>query len=153
MKVFEIMTLDVGFCGLEDSLAKAAEIMWQKDCGIVPIVDAENRVVGMITDRDIAIAAATRNLKPSEIKSKEMIFREIAACEMNNNVKKVLKKMRRNRVKRLPVTSEKGELLGIISISDILLKASRKKSLRKKIFLTLKAIFAPVPIVLCEKGE
>lgn len=147
------MTLDVGFCGLEDSLAKAAEIMWQKDCGIVPIVDAENRVVGMITDRDIAIAAATRNLKPSEIKSKEMIFREIAACEMNNNVKKVLKKMRRNRVKRLPVTSEKGELLGIISISDILLKASRKKSLRKKIFLTLKAIFAPVPIVLCEKGE
>lgn len=153
MKVFEIMTLDVGFCVSDDSLAKAAEIMWQKDCGIVPVVDAENRVVGVITDRDICIAAATRNRKPSQIKACEMISRKIAACGMNDDIKTVLKKMRKNRVKRLPVVGEQGELLGIISISDILLKAAKKKSVRKQLFSTLKAISKRAPIVLCEKDE
>lgn len=147
------MTLDVGFCEFDDNLAKAAEIMWRKDCGIVPVLDAEKRVVGVITDRDICIATATRNLKPSEIKANEMIFRKVAACGMNDSLKKVLKKMRKNRVKRLPVTGDKGELLGVISISDILLKAAKKKSVGKQINSTLKAIAQPSPIVLCEKED
>lgn len=153
MKVFEIMTLDVGFCGLEDSLAKAAEIMWRKDCGIVPIVDAEKRVVGILTDRDICIATATRNLKPSEIMACEMISRKVSACQMNDDIKKVLRLMRKNCVKRLPVTGEQGELLGIISITDILLKAAKKKSVRKLLISTLKTIAKPAPIVLCEKND
>lgn len=151
MKVFEVMTIDAGFCLLEDSLTRAAEIMWQKDCGAVPVLDAEKRVAGMVTDRDLAIAAATRNQKISEIKAREMILREPVVCAADDNVKDVLRRMRKYKVRRLPVTNKAKELVGIVSLSDILLKAGEKKSVRKLLFSVFKAIAKPPPIVLREK--
>jgi CBS domain-containing protein len=151
MKVYEVMTIEVGFCLLEDNLTKAAEIMWQKDCGLVPVVDAEKHVVGVITDRDICIAAATRSQKTSQIKASEMNFRPVIVCAMEDDVKDVLRRMRKYKVKRLCVTNDNKELLGIISLTDILLKAGEKKSVRKLIFSTLNAIAKPAPIVLSEE--
>ncbi len=153
MKVFEVMTIEVGFCRPEDNLTNAAQIMWQKDCGIVPVVDAEKHVVGVITDRDIAIAAATRNQQTSQIKASEMNFRPPLVCAPEDDVKDVLRRMRKYKVKRLCVTNQDKELLGIISLSDILLKAGGKKSVRKLIFSTLDAIAKPAPIVLLEQSE
>lgn len=153
MKVFEVMTIDVGFCYADDNLTKAAQIMWEKDCGVVPVVDAEKRIVGVITDRDIAIAAATRNRRPSSIKAGEMYFRELKTCAMEDDVKDALKRMRKYKIRRLCVTNEDGELLGIVSLSDILVKAGEKKSVRKLIFSTLEAIAKPAPIVLEQQDE
>jgi CBS domain-containing protein len=153
MKVYEVMTIEVGFCLLEDNLTKAAEIMWEKDCGVVPVVDAENRVVGVITDRDICIAAASRSLKTSEIKTSEMNFRPVIVCVMEDDVKDVLRRMRKYKVKRLCVTNDNKELLGVISLTDILLKAGEKKSVRKLILSTLNAIAKPAPIVLRAETE
>ena len=153
MKVFEVMTNEVGFCRLEDNLTKAAEIMWRKDCGIVPVVTAENQVAGVITDRDICIAAATRSKKTSQIKASEMNLRPIIVCAAEDDVKDVLRRMRKYKVKRLCVTNDNKELLGIISLSDILLKAGDKKSVRKLIFSTLHAIIKPAPIVLRAETE
>ncbi len=144
------MTTDIGFCHLEDSLTKAAEIMWQKDCGVVPLVDEENKVVGMITDRDICIAAATRNQKTSDIKAKEMIRGEVFSCAATDDIETALKKMRKYQLKRLPITDETGELVGILSIADILLRGRNDKKLRKRIYSTLKAISTSRPIVLKE---
>ncbi len=153
MKVFEVMTIEVGFCRLEDDLTTAAQIMWEKDCGVVPVVDAENRVVGVITDRDICIAAATRNQQTSQIKASEMNFRAPVVCAIDGDVKDVLRRMRKYKVKRLCVTNQDKELLGIISLTDILLKAAEKKSVRKLVFSTLNAIAKPAPIVLQEEIE
>ena len=151
MKVFEVMTIDVGFCALQDNLTKAAQIMWEKDCGIVPVVDEQKRVVGVITDRDIAIAAASRNRRTSSIKAGEMNFSPVKVCAMQDDLKDVLRRMRKYKIKRLCVTNQENELLGIISLSDILLKAGEKKSVRKLIFSTLNAIARPAPIVLEEQ--
>lgn len=153
MKVFEVMTIDVGFCHPEDTLTRVAQIMWEKDCGVVPVVTAEKRVVGVITDRDIAIAAATRNRRTSSIRAGEMNFRALKTCAPEDDVKDVLKRMRKYKIRRLCVTDKDNELHGIISISDILLKAGEKKSVRKLIFSTLEAISRPAPIVLEEKEE
>ncbi len=153
MKVFEVMTIEVGFCRLEDDLTNAAQIMWEKDCGIVPVVDSEKRVVGVITDRDICIAAATRNRQTSQIKASEMNFRAPVVCAMEDDLKDVLRRMRKYKVKRLCVTNQFKELLGVISLTDILLKAGEKKSVRKLIFSTLNALAKPAPIVLCEENE
>jgi CBS domain-containing protein len=152
MKVSELMSSDVGVCRLEESLTKAAQIMWEKDCGVVPVVTAENRVVGVITDRDIAIAAATRNRRTSSIKAGEMNFRPLKTCAPDDDVKDVLKRMRKYKIRRLCVANKAGELLGIISLSDILLKAGDKKSVRKAIFSTLESIIKPIPIVLEEQA-
>lgn len=153
MKVHEVMTVDVGVCGLEESLTKAARLMWEKDCGVVPVVSAENRVVGVVTDRDIAIAAATRNRRPSSIKAGEMTLRPLKACAPEDDVKDALKRMRKYKIRRLCVTNPDGALLGIVSLSDILLKAGDKKSVRKLIFSTLEAIAKPAPIVLEAREE
>jgi CBS domain-containing protein len=151
MKVFEVMTIDVGYCHPEDNLTKAAQIMWEKDCGVVPVVDAEKRIVGVITDRDIAIAAATRNRRTSSIKAGDMTFRPVKTCAPEDDVKDALKRMRKYKIRRLCVTNQEKELHGIISLSDILLKAGEKKSVRKLIFSTHEAIAKPSPIVLKEQ--
>jgi CBS domain-containing protein len=153
MKVFEVMTIDVGFCHAGDTLTRAAEIMWQKDCGIVPVLDAEKKILGVITDRDICIAAATRNRRTSSIRAGEMNFAAVKTCAMEDDVKDVLRRMRKYKIRRLCVTNKEGELLGIVSLSDILLKAGEKKSVRKLIFSTLNAIAKPAPIVLKEQDE
>ena len=153
MKVFEVMTIDPGVCGPEDNLTRAAQIMWEKDCGIVPVVTAEKRVVGVITDRDITIAAATRNRRTSSIKAREMNFTTVKTCAMEDDLKDVLKRMRKYKIRRPCVTNQAGELLGIVSLADILLKAGEKKGIRKQIFSTLAAIAHPAPIVLEEIEE
>lgn len=102
--------------------------MWEKDCGIVPVVDKEKRVVGVITDRDIAIAAASRNRRTSSIKAGEMNFAPIKTCAMEDDVKDALRRMRKYKIKRLCVTNQDKELLGVVSLTDILLKAGDKKA-------------------------
>ena len=153
MKVFEVMTIDVGFCHAEDDLTKAAQIMWEKDCGIVPVLTAEKQIAGVITDRDIAIAAATRNRRTSSIKAGDMNLRPVKTCAGEDDVKDALKRMRKYKILRLCVTNQDKELVGIISLSDILLKAGEKKSVRKLIFSTLEAIAKPAPIVLKQQDE
>ena len=130
MKVYEIMTIDVGSCSVNDDLSKAASIMWDKDCGIVPVVDAEMRVVGVVTDRDIAITAAMQNRRTSEILAGEISFRPVECCAMEDAIGTVLKRMAKSQVRRLPVIGESGELLGIISIADILGKAGKTTAKR-----------------------
>lgn len=154
MKVQDAMTSDVSFCLPTGSLADAAAIMWRKDCGVVPIINAENRVVGVITDRDAFIAAATCDRPPSKITLKEFCRENIIVCRADEKIGDALKKMRKHRIKRLPVTSQNGELVGIISLTDILSTTSENKALskktRKKIISTLLEIGKPRPILLEE---
>ena len=150
MRVKDVMKTDVGFCSAEDNLKKAAEIMRFRDCGVVPIVDAENLVVGMLTDRDVCLAVAARNRKASDVKTKELINGKAIVCSPDDKLEDALKKMRKFQVKRLAVSGKNGELIGILSVSDVLLAVRKNKDLKKKIYSTLKAISRPRAIVLRE---
>lgn len=149
MKVEKIMTKHVGFCHPEDKLTKAVEIMWQYDCGSVPILNEQNKVMGMITDRDVCIAVTTKSRLSSEISVSEMTNGQIFTCIQKDDVKKVLKIMSKNQIKRLPVVDKSCKLQGIISITDILI-AANKKSLQKQVLQTIKAIGKPHLILLEE---
>jgi CBS domain-containing protein len=138
MKVQDVMTAEVGFCRAEDNLANAAHIMWEKDCGAVPILDAENRVAGM------------RDRRASEIGVGEFCRADTIVCAPDDKLKAVLKKMAKNQIKRLPVVSQSGELIGIISLTDILLTTDEDKKLRKTIVSALTEISKPQPILLTE---
>lgn len=152
MKVEKIMKLDIGCCRPNDDLMKAAEIMRQKDCGVVPVIDEENKIVGMITDRDVCFAALNNSGKISQISVSDLGGAKIVTCTANDKVEDALKKMRKYQLKRLPVVGKNGELVGILSVSDVLLNARKDKKLKKKIYSTLEAIFQPRPIVLEEVG-
>lgn len=149
MKVQDVMTNDVVSCAPQENLATVAGIITQRDCGIVPVVNADNKVVGIITERDICIAAS-RNVKPANIKAEEFCNEKIISCRADEKLKAVLKKMRKNKIKRLPVISQDGYLIGIISITDVLLVTKKDKFLRKKVISTLTAISKPLPITLRE---
>lgn len=145
------MTKKVEFCQAEDALAKAVEIMQQSDCGVVPVVNDKSEVIGMISDRDIAIAAFLKKRTVAKIRVSNVINEEVITCSEKDDAKSVLKKMRKNQIRRLPVVDEKGKLSGIISLNDILLAARKDKSLKKRILKILEAIGKPRPIVLKAK--
>jgi CBS domain-containing protein len=129
MKVKELMTSDVKSCGLDTNLATAARIMWEGDCGAVPVTDERGRVVGMITDRDICIAAATRSRAEGEIPVQEVISKAVYTCAPSDDVRAALETMSIRKVRRLPVVDHKGHLSGILSIHDIALLARSGRSL------------------------
>ncbi len=150
MKVKKLMKTDVGWCNTGDDLTKAVEIMRVKDCGAVPVVDDEKKIIGIVTDRDICLAVTDFDKKPSEIKVGEVIKKRIISCSADDDLKTALKKMKRIKVKRLPVVGKNREIVGILSITDFLVSLKKDKSIRKKVYSTLKAVGKPKPIVLRE---
>src|SRR5215468_3861435 len=127
MNTEEIMTRNVKCCRPETNLAQAATLMWDNDCGALPVVDDENKVMGMITDRDIAIATATKGRLARDISVGEVMSGNVYACASSDDVNSALKTMRREKVRRLPVVGQDGKVAGILSINDIVLQAEQTK--------------------------
>ena len=128
MIVKEVAQFDAKSCRPDADLASAAKIMWDCDCGVVPVVNEERRVVGMLTDRDICIAAATRTATPAQIQVKDVMSKNTAVCVAEDDVLTVLKTMKERRVRRLPVVDAQGRLAGIISMNDVVMRTACRSS-------------------------
>jgi CBS domain-containing protein len=124
MRVKKIMTGSVKTCRPESTLSAATALMEEADCGVLPVVaDSGGRVVGMITDRDIALALGSRNKPASEIQVEEVMSTDVFACSPTDDVHAALKTMRKQGVRRLPVVNNEKEIEGILSMDDIVLGA------------------------------
>lgn len=123
MKVREVMTQDAKTIWITESLADAAKSMWENDCGILPIIKDGRKVVGVITDRDICMATAMKERNPANISVEEVMTGTVYAVAPDEDIKQALKTMRKQKVRRLPVLNLQGELEGILSMNDIVLKA------------------------------
>lgn len=130
MKVKEIMSANAKVCTPTSSLADAAGLMWENDCGIVPVVTEGEKIVGLVTDRDICMAACTQGRKLSNIAIEEIFSGKVFACKPEDDVHTALNTMRENKVHRLPVVDANGKLKGMLSMNDIVLNA--KESSGKK---------------------
>jgi CBS domain-containing protein len=127
MKVQDIMTSDVQCCGPDTNLAAAAKMMWDSDCGALPVLNVQGQVMGMITDRDICMAAATKNKPASDITVWETVSGKVSTCNMSDDVRTALDIMKREKVRRLPVVDEDGVLQGIVAMNDFVLLAGEAK--------------------------
>ncbi|MFO0700745.1 MAG: CBS domain-containing protein [Nitrospira sp.] len=127
MNVQDIMISDAQCCGPDTNLAAAAKMMWDSDCGALPVLKVNGQVIGMITDRDICMAAATKNRPPSEITVWEATSGKAFICRPTDDVHTALDIMKRERVRRLPVVDEDGLFQGIIAMNDFLLAAQEAK--------------------------
>jgi CBS domain-containing protein len=128
MKVREIMTADVKCCRPDDSLNSAAQLMWDFDCGCVPVVDDSGRPVAMLTDRDICMAAYTQGVKLTERTVASAMSSDIYTCRADDELTLVEEMMRQCRVRRLPVVDGEGRLAGIICLNDIAEAAERERA-------------------------
>jgi CBS domain-containing protein len=125
MKVKEIMTANAKRCTPTSTLAEAAGLMWQNDCGILPVVAAGDKLIGLVTDRDICMAAMLKNRDLANISVEEVISGKVFSCKPEDDVHMVLETMGENKVRRLPVVAADGKLEGILSLNDLVLKAEK----------------------------
>ncbi len=105
MKVEQLMTCDAKVCSEADSLNRGAQLMWEFDCGCIPVISAngEGRVVGVVTDRDIAMAAYTQGKQLWAIPITTAMTHKVTACHASDGISQAEALMRDNRVRRLPV--------------------------------------------------
>jgi CBS domain-containing protein len=119
IRVGAVMTDGVQACSPDDLLHRAAQIMWDGDCGCVPVVDAAGRLCGLITDRDICMAAYTKGLPLSSIRVADVMSRSVRSCAPDETLERAIGIMAEAEVRRLPVVAEDGTLRGIVSLADI----------------------------------
>ena len=119
MRVRDLMTRTVATCGPTDSLGRAAQLMWERDCGTVPVVNREREVVGIITDRDVCMAAHFTGKALREISVGEVMTRSVHVCGPKDSIESAEAIMRENQVRRLPVVDEFRRVIAILSVADI----------------------------------
>lgn len=143
MKVQDLMTRQVETCDPATNLATVAMIMWRRDCGIVPVVDRRGVLVGVVTDRDICIATATRHRPPEALTAAEVMTGSIFSVRPDEEIRHALETMRIQKVRRLPVIDADDRLRGMLSINDLVIAAAagRKGALSMdEVFQALRGI-------------
>jgi CBS domain-containing protein len=114
-----IMTRQVRTCSPDDSLNEAARIMWESDCGAVPVTDAGGKLLGVITDRDVCMAAYTRGQPLWACAVGSVMSAPCYYCAPTDSIERIADTMREHRIRRLPVADSEGRLLGIVAIADL----------------------------------
>ena len=124
MKVQEVMTASsLKYCSPSTKLHVAAKAMKIANCGVLPVVDRNKKIVGIITDRDICLSLAHTLNKPMNDRNfGDIISKEVHFVNVNDDLTIALKQMRVNKVGRLPVVDRMGKLVGILSLHNLLSK-------------------------------
>jgi CBS domain-containing protein len=147
MLVKDLMCNEPATCSTNVTLADVAKILWEKDCGIVPVVDAATFVLsGVITDRDVCMAAFFRDRRLAELGVTEFIQRPALTCRENDSLDAALSLMRDRQVHRLPVVDKDQHVVGMISVKDIAAFATTSHAtlgLREQVLRTLVHICEP----------
>ena len=154
MKVEELMTKDVFTCHPNDTLNAVAQIMWERDCGCVPVVNHDGVPIAMVTDRDICMASYTQGKPLMEIPVAVAMSKNIVVCRANESLATAESIMRAQRVRRVPVVADDGKIVGLLSLNDLATHRHGKRRLGvtsdalggDAIAMTLAAICARAPM-------
>lgn len=128
MRVENVMTEDVCTCQQHDSLDRAAQLMWERDCGCLPVCTTDDitHVIGLITDRDICMCALFQHKPLSELRVSEAMSKQVRACKPSDSIDTAEKLMADAQIRRLPVLNDQGALIGFVSLSDLAREAERE---------------------------
>jgi CBS domain-containing protein len=121
MQVFEAMTHEVVSVLPQTSIVDAAMVMKTLDVGPLPVV-ADGQLVGVITDRDIAVRATAKGFDPRTTEVDMVMTRQVVACREDDDVRTAARLMQEAQVRRLPVVDHSGDLAGIVSLADLALQ-------------------------------
>jgi CBS domain-containing protein len=118
MQLKDVMTRNVEVIGPEATLADAASRMDALDIGPLPVCE-NDRLVGMITDRDITVRATAMGEDPKTTRVRDAMTRDVLCCHEDDDVREATRLMERNQVRRLPVLNREDRLVGIVSLADL----------------------------------
>lgn len=127
----EVMTRNVRTARPESPLRDVARIMKDESCGVVPIVDERNRLVGIVTDRDLVIRAFTGGRSPEQLRASDVMTDDVEAVTPDDTLHDVIGLMGRRQLRRIPVVERDDGIVGIISLGDIALRADHDEELQQ----------------------
>lgn len=119
LQVQQFMSTPVAVCHRSAKLSEAAQLMWEKDCGAVPVVDDQGTAIALLTDRDICMAAYTQGKPLGDIAVSSAMSQWLVACHPEDSVELAEQLMSKHQVHRLPVINQEGQPVGILSLSDL----------------------------------
>lgn len=134
MQCKEAMKSQVLSCREHDSVARCASVMAERDIGFLPIVDENNRVVGVVTDRDLVVRVLARHEPASTLVGKIM-SRDVVSCSPDDSLERAEQLLAQSRKSRIVLKDDWGRLVGILSLADLaqLEDAKRIGELLKKV--------------------
>lgn len=126
----EIMTRNVKGVQLDSSLREVARIMKDEDCGVVPVVDKQGRLRGLITDRDLVIRTLAEGRPPDNMVARDIMTEDVEVVTPDEDIHSIIALMGRRQVRRVPVVERDDRLVGIISMADIATRADYDQELQ-----------------------
>ena len=145
MQVKEVMSHPVVTCPADSMLDQAARLMWEFDCGVVPVVGDDGRLAGVVTDRDICMAAYTQGRPLSTIPVSTAMANQVVAGHGDDSVESVEASMRRNQVRRIPILDGEDRVMGLVSMNDLarLAARARRPGVDRELVKTMAAVCQP----------
>lgn len=128
MSVAQVMSRPVYTCNPTDSLSTAAELMWERGCGSIPVVDEMDALVGMVTDRDICMAAFLEKKPLGAIPVAMAMAKLVHWCKETDSIEAAEQMMRENQIRRVPVVDGNKHPVGVLSLDDLALAAARNEA-------------------------
>jgi CBS domain-containing protein len=144
MRVKHVMTKNPTCCLATDTARTVAGIMRDQQTGIVPVIDNEQsqRVVGVVTDRDLCMNVVAEGREPDAVSVEQCMTATVITCSTNDSIDKATELMRENQIRRVPVVDGDGRVQGIVSMADLVTRADLKIGETHE---TLKKVSAPTP--------
>ncbi len=118
-QIGDLMTRNVITVFSDDTLQRAARLMAEGDCGVLPVVNRDGRLVGMITDRDIVMRMAGKDLNPRTARVDECMSDDVIACHANDSILDCMRTMSHHKIRRIPIVYDRDRVIGIISQGDL----------------------------------
>jgi CBS domain-containing protein len=143
MKVSRLMHEDAITCRTVDTLDRAARLMWDHDIGCVPVTDDQGHIAGMITDRDICMAAYTRGVGLSAIPVNSAMATRVYSCGPDDELRDVERIMSERQIRRMPVIDGEGHPIAVISLNDIARASVGNGVPAREVAATLAAVCTP----------
>lgn len=146
MKIEDVMSRDVVSCTIDDTLDVAVGLMWDRDHGAVPVVDGDNRVVGIVTDRDACMAAYTQALPLHEIPVTTAMADVVHTLRADDTIADAERVMSDQQIHRIPIVDGDGHPVGILAVADLIRATDRRGGVRCDpidVVATLGAVLRP----------
>jgi CBS domain-containing protein len=149
MNVENWMSEAVVTCRPEDDLGEAARKMWENDCGALPVVDEDGRVVAMLTDRDVLMGTLHGGARLHELQVRDSMSRRVFTCRAADPIEDVMRLVGDQRIRRVPVVDREGRAIGVVSLCDLvrglvaLLEVEERRRLSSRLVEALACLSEP----------
>ena len=144
MRVQDLMSHPALTCHVNDDLNVPAKLMWEHDCGVIPVVRDDGKLAGVITDRDICMAAYTQGRALDQILVNSVMAMHVVSAHPDQKLGEVVRAMAEHQVRRIPVVDDDNKPIGVLSLNDLALESAEPDTQMKdgpsKVARTLAAV-------------